>query len=632
MRRIYLAFVFSILFLACNAAAQKEYSIAQVQGDTNTSPVIGQNVRVSGIVTARVRTGFFIQTPDDKSDGNPNTSEGIFVYTRTDPQIETAVGSLVSVTGDVEEFRRNNEPLSLTVTEISMRKGRDELKVISASNTLPKPVVLTVADFKPNSLGQLEKYEGMRVQAAELTVVAPTGGRVDIRKASSTSDGVFFAVVKGLPRPFREPGMDISEYNSLAETDKLKSLFPKLPIFDGNPETLRIDTNEQIGPDAAKSTKLEVTSLTDIGNLAGVMHYASGKYTIFTDPNNKPALSASIKPNPLPTTTERQISVAGMNLENFFDDQDDPSIKEDLVTPEGFQRRLKKISLAIRNVMKSPDVIGAVEVENLNALKKLTEKINADTVASGKNDPKYEAFLIEGNDGRGIDVGFLVKTSRVKVLETRQLGKGDKYKNPNTNEESFVHDRPPLMLRVSIADPKTDQPFEITIITNHLKSFLGYSDPKQMENVRLKKRLQAEFLAKFVQERQKANPSERIMLIGDFNAFQFSDGVLDLIGTIKGKPAAKDAVLNFSADLVDPDLTDLVDAIDVKQRYSYTFDGNAQAIDHIIINEALRKHIVGFGFARVNADFPEVYRNDDSRPERYSDHDPAIAYFTFDSH
>jgi predicted extracellular nuclease len=121
------------------------------------------------------------------------------------------------------------------------------------------------------------------------------------------------------------------------------------------------------------------------------------------------------------------------------------------------------------------------------------------------------------------------------------------------------------------------------------------------------------------------------MLVGDFNAFQFNDGVMDMIGTIKGKTSAKDSVLIASDDLVTRDLVDLVDAIAVGQRYSYVFDGNAQVLDHIIINEPLRKHINGFGFVRINADFPESMRNDDTRPERFSDHDPAVAYFSLDA-
>ena len=121
--------------------------------------------------------------------------------------------------------------------------------------------------------------------------------------------------------------------------------------------------------------------------------------------------------------------------------------------------------------MQSPDVIGVIEAEGLPALKRLASKLNADTVAAGKPDPKYEAFLTDGNDGRGIDNGFLVKTSRVKVIETKQFGKDDKYKNPNTKEDNFLNDRPPLMLRASINDSKTGQPFEFTVIVNHLKSF-----------------------------------------------------------------------------------------------------------------------------------------------------------------
>jgi predicted extracellular nuclease len=63
------------------------------------------------------------------------------------------------------------------------------------------------------------------------------------------------------------------------------------------------------------------------------------------------------------------------------------------------------------------------------------------------------------------------------------------------------------MLRAAIDDPKTGKPFEFTVVANHLKSYLGYTDPKQMANVRMKKRLQAEFLARWVEERQKANPT-----------------------------------------------------------------------------------------------------------------------------
>ena len=620
-------FFLAVFFLPLDVSAQKDRLIRDIQGDKNMSPYEREHVRVSGIVTARTRSGFFIQTPDDKIDNNPNTSEGIYIFTRDEPAGEATVGNLVSVTGTVMEFRPNAEPFSLPITEISMQKGKDFISVESKNNPPPKPVVLSADDFKLNIIDQLEKYEGMRVQVNDLTVVAPTDGRVDDKSATSESNGVFYGVLKGLPRPFREPGIDAYDYILLPEKDKekLKKDYPKMPIFDNNPQRLRIESAAQLGAQA-----IDVTSFAEIKNLTGVLHYAYRTYTIYVDAGSKPSISNFVKATPLPAPNERQFSVASTNLENFFDDEDDPAIREDIITAEGFERRMKKISLAIRDYMMMPDVVGIVEAENLAALKRLADRINKDAEAAGKPNPKYEAFLFDGNDGRGIDNGFLVKTSRVKVIEAKQFGKDDKYKNPGTKEDVLLNDRPPLMIRAAIDDAKNGKPFEFTVIVNHLKSFLGYNDPKQQDNVRLKKRLQAEFLARFVQERQTKNPSERIVLVGDFNAYQFNDGIVDLIGTLKGKPAPKEEVMNPSEDLVNPDLIDLVDLIKADQRYSYSFDGNGQVLDHIIINEAMKKHINGFGYVRMNADFPEIYRNDDSRVERYSDHDAAVAYFTFD--
>ncbi|HEX2640480.1 MAG TPA: hypothetical protein VHL50_07910 [Pyrinomonadaceae bacterium] len=629
------------------AFAQKDYSIAEVQGEKNVSPHEGESVRVSGIVTAATRTGFFLQSPDDKTDGNAATSEGIFVFTKNAPPTECTPGNAVTITGTVEEYRPRNDTTSLTVTEISHRLGQDTIKVISKGNALPKPIVLTASDFSLNTIDQLERFEGMRVVVPEMTVVAPTEGRVDIKNASSTSDGVFFGVVKGMARTYREPGLDIREFLSDPNKDKIKKEHGSIQVFDSNPEALRVDSDEQLlpaGSEAGSAPKrsgsngdawsvaspLNFPAMTTLANVAGPLHYANGHYTILTDPDKRQAPSQGIKPNPLPVANDRQFSVAGMNLENFFDDQDDPSIKEDVLTPEAFQRRLKKVSVAVRDLMKSPDVIGVEEVENLATLKRLAEKINADSVAAGNPDPKYTAYLVDGNDGRGIDSGFLVKSSRIKVVETKQFGKDEKFDNPSTNGEIYLNDRPPLMLRASIDDTKSGKPFEFTVVVNHLKSFLGYSDPRQRDGVREKKKLQAEFLAKWVDARQKADPNERIILLGDFNFYQFNDGVMDVIGTIKGKPAGKDAVQITSDDLVTRDLVDLVDSIDQKQRYSFVYDGNTQVLDHMLINDPLIKHVAGFGYLRVNADYPEAYRNDDSRPERFSDHDPAVAYFSLD--
>jgi hypothetical protein len=614
-----------VLFFVSSSSAQKSRAISEVQGDKVASMFVNEQVRVSGIVTARTRSGFFIQTPDDKTDNNPNTSEGILVFTRTEPGSEATLGNLVSVTGTIDEFRPKSEPSSLPITEIRFTKGKDVIEVESKNNPLPKAIALTVQDFTSNKIDQIEKYEGMRVYVETLTAVSPTGGRVEDKNATAESNGTFFAVVKGVPRPFREPGMDIYDYIMSPDKDKLKKDYPKMPIFDNNPERLRIESTSQLGASA-----IDVNSKAEIKNLSGVLHYTYRTYTIYVDVDSKHSISNAIKPVVLPPANDRQFSIAATNLENFFDDEDDPSMKEDIVTKEAFALRLKKISGAIREYLQMPDIVGIVEAENLSALKRLAEKINADAVAAGKPNPKYEAFLIDGNDGRGIDNGFLVKTSRVEVVSVKQFGKEEKYENPVRKSEFSLNDRPPLVLEAKINDAKTNKPFAVTVIVNHLKSFNGYNDEKDAPNVRLKKRLQAEYLAKLVSERQKANPSERILLVGDFNAYQFNDGIVDVIGAIKGTPAAKDQVLNPSEDFLNPDLTDLVEMIKADQRYSYSFDGNAQVLDHFIANDAMKKHLAGFGYLRVNADYPETLRGDANRVERYSDHDVPIGYFTFD--
>ncbi len=615
-------FLSIVLALSVGTFAQRELPIAEVQGQKNLSPHVGAQVRVTGIVTARTNTGFFLQTPDDKIDKDPLTSEGIFIFTKDKPMAEAAIGSEVAVSGTVVEYKPRNVIATLTITEVSHFLGRDSFRVVSKSNPLPKPVKLTLADFAPNLIDQLERFEGMRVVVDEVTVVAPTGGRVEPKTESVVSNGVFFAVLKGMRRPFREPGMEIIKFLTSPDREQWKKDVPDLPLFDGNPEILRIDTSEQEG-----STILNVTSRAELKNIVGVMHYGWSRYTILTDADAKIDVTSRVRRLALPAATDAQFTVAVANIESLFDDVDDPGIREEVVTTEAFQKRLGKISIAVRDLLQFPDVFAVVEAENINALKRLAERINKDAVAAGKPDPKYEAYLFEGNDGRGIDNGFLVKSSRVTVSSAKQIGKNDKYKHPGTKNDVILNDRTPIVIEISVAGPAGIEPFRAVIVNNHLKSLRGVDDPDDGPNVRMKKKLQAEFLARWIDARQKADPSERLMIVGDLNGFQFNDGLIDVVGTIKGKPAPAGSVLLPTEDLIETDLINLVELITPSERYSYTFDGNAQTLDHFLINVPTRRHLEGFGFLRINADYPQILRAVPNTPERFSDHDVAVAYF-----
>ena len=117
------------------------------------------------------------------------------------------------------------------------------------------------------------------------------------------------------------------------------------------------------------------------------------------------------------------------------------------------------------------------------------------------------------------------------------------------------------------------------------------------------------------------------MSVGDYNAFQFSDGLVDVLGVARGSSAPVNEVVAPGPDLVEPDYINLVSTLSRAPRYSYVFGGNAQFLDHILVNTQMSGRLTRFGYVRNNADFPEVLRNDPNRPERISNHDMPVATF-----
>ena len=589
--------------------------IHTIQGSGNISPLVGQFRTTSGIVTGVKSNGFYIQSPDSNVDANPNTSEGMFVFTSSAPPDTATVGNSIMVSGIVQEFIPSPDPNSPPTTELA---GPVTLTVLSTANSLPGAVTLTAANTNPaGSIQQLERFEGMRVHVNSLTVIAPTQGSLNEANATASSNGIFYGVITGVPRPFREAGIETP--------DPAPAGSPCcIPRFDANPERLRVDSNGLTG-----GVILEVTSGATVTNLTGPLDYAFRAYTILQDPPPapQPVASGVISAISVPVPDADEFTIASFNMERFFDTTDDPGISDVALTPTAFNNRLNKASLAIRNVMHTPDIIGIEEMENITTMQAVAMKINNDAVAAGQPNPNYQAFLVEGNDVGGIDVGFLVKSSRVTVIGVTQVGKEAMYTQPD-GTMAILYDRPPLVLRATITAPDTTQ-FAVTVIVNHLRSLSGVDDPMDGNRVRTKRRAQAEFLASLIQARQVADPSERIISVGDYNAFQFNDGYVDVIGAIRGAPTPANEVVLASSDLVNPDLFDLLETLPADQRYSFSFDGNAQMLDHELVNTNLLPFFSRMAFARNNTDFPEAYRNDPNRPERLSDHDMAVAFFKF---
>ncbi len=580
-------------------------AIHDIQGNGATSPIPGANVTTTGIVTllktgsnggAGVANGFFLQTPDADADADPNTSEGIFVFTSTVPTYTAggpvAVGDELTVTGTVVEFNGLTE--IGTVTNITS---------IDTGNPLPTAVTITAADLPSNALPtqpQLEKYEGMRLSAASLLGVVPNDNFFDVETVLST-----------VPRQqvFREPGIPVSDPIPPDPTTGVPDCC--IAIWDENPERLKIDTNGRAG-----APNNPYTSNVTFTNVSGPLDFGFGEYRLI--PDAPPAASGNMSAIPVPSPNANEFTVAGYNIENFNNN--------------ATQR--EKAALTIRTVLLYPDIIGAIEIFDLADLQALRDEINNDAVAAGDPNPMYEAFLIE-QDGTSEDsdqdVGYLVKTARVQVTSVTQEREEETFVEPGGGT-AILHDRPPLVLD-AIVDPSGPNPQRVLVVVNHLRSFIDADlVAGDGPRVREKRKKQAESTAGLLQELQTNNPSTPVISVGDYNAFQFSSGLDDSVSVLKGNPTPDDQiVVDQSPDLVDPNFFNLLDELPANERYSFVFEGTPQTLDHHLVNTAARARNTRIAVSRVNADFPEVpasaFASDAARPERNSDHDPVVSYY-----
>ena len=594
-------------FISLGINAQN-LTIMHIQGSGSRSPYEGQRATTSGVIYDVSYNGYWIQDPN--GDGDENTSDGLFVFTSSAPT-GISKGDLVNVTGSVAEFATSGDPSAAPMTELT---GRPTASVISSGNPIPEPVNIAAGMIDPNGgIDQLERFEGMRVHIDRLNVVAPTQGTLSEANATSTSNGVFFGVMPEFARPFRQAGIELPAQAPAGAPCCI-------PFWNGGPQRIRVDTDVI---SAAFGKGLNLTTGAVVSNLTGPLDFGQHAYTIVTE--TLPAIEVdniSAVPAPAPENTE--FTVGSFNMERFFDTVNDDGVSDVALTTTAFSNRLNKASLAIRHVMRSPDIIGVEEMENLSTLQTLANKLNSDAVAEGGAGPQYQGYLVEGNDIGGIDVGLLVKASRITVNSVTQYGKDTTYIDPNSGQPALLNDRPPLVLDASVTNEGETTRF--IFIVNHLRSLNGVDDPAD-GRVRAKRAAQAEYLANLIQGFQASDPNAKIVSVGDYNAFEVSDGYVDVIGTILGNPTPAEQVTLASPDLVDPNLVELASTLPADQQYSYTFSGVAQTLDHILISQGMNSIFTRFAYARNDADFPETYRNDPDRPERLSDHDMPVAYF-----
>jgi predicted extracellular nuclease len=588
-------------------------TIPEIQGSGVASSLTGQVVRTRGVVTARKFNGLYLQSEPGTEDGNPATSDGIFVFTSSAPNAAYQPGDVLSVVGTVVEFVPSVDPQSPPLTELSFATF-----VEVGTAALPAPVAITPALADPNGgLQQLEPLEGMRVSIASLTAVSGSDGNVNEPNNTGSNTGVFYTVLTGTPRPVREAGIPAMDPVLVCAAGTGCTI----PVFDQNPELLRVDADAIQGVTAPVVTTGAL--MTDV---TAIVDYGFRSYTLLpTAPLVPAGLSVGVPARP---RAAGEFTVASYNLQRLFDTVNDPNVGDPVVTATAYANRLIKISAAVRGFLQTPDILGVQEAENLTVLQDLAARIDADATAAGQPAPGYTAFLLEGNDVGGIDVGFLV-TSRVTVQSVVQHGLTDTYTNPVNGLQETLNDRPSLSIRATVAAEPGTLPAEVVAVVHHLRSLNGVDEADG--RVRAKRLAQAEYVARTLDGLRASYPGVPVVSVGDYNAFEVNDGYVDVLGVARGVPAPASDVVLFGADLLASDflLAPAVAATPAGQTYSYVFEGSAQSLDHVLVSAEAAAALAAFDHARINADFPEIYRGDATRVERTSDHDPAIAYFRF---
>ena len=599
------------------------YAIHDIQGAGDSSPIVGQRINTPGnIVTAIGPAGFFMQTPDADVDASAMTSEGIYVYTGSAPTV--LVGDEVSLTANAVEY--------YGFTELN---GVSNLAVQSMGNNLPTAVSFDAStpsrDLLALSCGttNFECFEGMLVQI--------DNGIVARANPTFSSDpyAQIFVSASG-ERSLRSPGL----------------LYPLVPgvenpdaeQFNGNPHIFEIDTD-------ALGTVPVNTAITGGSRFTatGVVAYNFGDYEVW------PTAFTVTEANPIPRPVKAgqlgaELRIGSFNMLRFCD-----TLADTLYTcgnggePDAGELTLKvsRLSDYVGNVLELPDVLGVVEVENITVLQMLADQIANDFSVT------YSAYLEEGNDGGGIDVGYLVRGDRVGNVVITQLDKDEMWTDPRDGQMHELHDRPSLKLEATF----DSQAFATIVV--HPKSRSCVDAPSgsnctqaDVDRNRLKRFTQGKSIATRVQEEQNAQPNRPLLVIGDFNDYQFSDGLVHLSGLIEGRYDDSKNVLHLDGpNIVNPPLWDAVYSLPANEQYSFlyteqfgeilgytspsSFDKGRdvpimQVLDHAMLNDAARTWFVDFEFGRADLDAADADENASTTAVGVSDHDGLVVRLATD--
>ena len=380
-----------------------------MQGTGETSPYSGTVVSVRGVVVGDYEgaspnlRGWYIQ---DEGDGDPLTSDAIYVFDFDTATDQVSAGQLISITGLATEFSGQTQLTNFT------------LQVCGAA-ALPAPVDVSLP-FANASVP--ERYEGMLVRLPQ-----------DLTVTDNFPLGRFGAVrVSANGRLFNPTNIITPGAPAIAQqaANNLNLLFIDDPLNNQNPDPVIF---------GGASAQLDFTNTLRTGytttNVIGVMTYGWGGNVASPNayrvrPIVTPYFSAPANPRPaappLPPTTT--LVVASANLLNFMNDIGSScgtvgtdNVCRGATNAAEFARQWPK---TVANIIGTgADVVGFMEMENdgygpLSAMQFLADKLNA--VAGSGTYTFINPDITNGVNSMGADAiknGFYYKPGRIRQVQ-----------------------------------------------------------------------------------------------------------------------------------------------------------------------------------------------------------------------
>lgn len=586
--------------------------ISAVQGAGLTSPLLGQKAAVRGVVVGDFQgsggmRGFFVQSLPGQQDGDPATSEGLFVF---DPANGTALvpGDVVRVAGTVAEFNGRTELSSVTSV----------LKCGAAPLPAPAPV-----PFPPTAVNDLERYEGMRVQP----VTADGGftvaqnfflgryGQVTLAAPDDTGTAGRLYQPTELFRPASAGALALAAQNAR-----------RLLVLDDAFEVNALGDNPNPVPLLGPPPPIVVRAGDRVEGLIGILD--QGRINASTPPAlayrlqpTAPPQLVVRNPRPAPPALPGRLRVASVNVLNYFTTIDqagaacygpDSNPRNNCRGADSateLTRQRDKLVAALRGL--NADVVGLVELQNEfgsgAAIADLTAALNA---AVGAGTYAWINPGVTHIGGDAIAVGILYKPAKVAPVGSPAL-------LTSAVDPAFIDTLNRPTLAQTFAEIGTGERF--TVAVNHLKSkgsdCNAVGDPDRGDgqgNCNGTRTSAAQALARWLASDPTSSGDEDFLILGDLNAYAQEDPLQAL------KAAGwREQVRRFGGD----------------GSYSYVFDGQSGALDHALAGVALSGQVAGALAWHINADEPAVIDYDQNfNPAGYyaadayraSDHDPLL--------